>query len=211
MNSIRGTLNTSSASSLNDPLAKKVSWHSIKTFECGFREQHAKIINSNKLLFRATLGAKMFYLIFIIAGLGTIIGTIYKIILLDVFTFNEDIVMMPLIGFIFLSIGGFMFYKITNPLVFCKNTGLLWKEGKLEKNENVIQLQQIHSLQIIAKYCRNRHESIRGYELNLILKNLERMNISSHTSIEALRKDAAILANFLDIDIWDVVNTKSNR
>lgn len=210
VNNIRGSLNTLSISSFNDPLAKKVNWDSIKTFECGFREQQAKLINSNKLVFRATLGAMLFYLIFVIAGFGAIFGTIYKIIISNVFTLNVDMIMIPLIGLIFLSIGGFMFYKVTKPLIFCKNTSLLWKEKKLPKSEDIIHLKQIHALQIIAKYCRNRDKSIHGYELNLILKNTERVNIASHTNIEALRKDADILADFLGIYIWDVTNSNNN-
>ena len=66
----------------------------------------------------------------------------------------------------------------------------------------------IHALQIVSEYCgggssSGKIRSFVSYELNLVLKNGERINLCDHGNIVRLREDAARLAEFLGRPLWD--------
>ncbi len=71
-----------------------------------------------------------------------------------------------------------------------------------------IPFSDIHALQLICEY---RQEPLPGgsmreyfsFELNLVLKDGQRVNIVDHGNYKALRKDADRLADALEIPLWD--------
>ena len=70
----------------------------------------------------------------------------------------------------------------------------------------MVQLYQVHALQIIREYVRGNKSSYYSYELNLILKDGSRKNVVDHGSIKQLQKDAQTLGQFLGIPVWDAGN-----
>lgn len=216
INSIKGTLLSFDPSSQDDPIARKTSWNSVKPLECMFRAHQAKIITVNRLEFCATKSAKLFYLVFFFAGSGVIINIIYNIFLSGGLITNSDTLILLLVGLVFASVGGGMYYYGTEPIVFSKSNGFFWKGRKssselndcTNKYKNITKIKQIYALQIIPKYCRGKDSSHRGYELNIVLNNAERINIVSHTNLVELRKDGATLADFLGKIIWDAGEKK---
>ena len=210
---LKGNPNVYDISLDDDPIAKKTSWSAVKSLECKFRTHSAEKLNDVHFIFRATNGAKLFYLIFMMAGFGTIAAIVYRLFVTGPMVIDTDTIMLTLIGLIFASIGAGMFYFWASPMNFDKTKGMFWTGKKppqhsmdgTKNTEHSLMLKDIYALQILAKYCRGKHKSIKGYELNLVLSNAERIQIVSHTNLVALRDDAAMLAEFLAISLWDVV------
>jgi hypothetical protein len=105
-----------------------------------------------------------------------------------------------------------MLYFGTTPIVFDKYQGCFWKGRKVPNGVSDSQgikyfarLDEIHALQLISEYCRGNKSSYYSYELNLILKNGNRMNVVDHGNPEKLREDTQALSRFLGKPVWDAM------
>jgi len=49
----------------------------------------------------------------------------------------------------------------------------------------------------------SREETYISYELNLVLRDGSRLNITDHGHLKSLRPEAVRLAEFLDVPLWD--------
>ena len=121
--------------------------------------------------------------------------------------------LFPLIfGLIFAIIGFFMFRSMTAPIVFDKSVGHFWKGRKnprevinIDQIKVHVELGQIHAIQILSEYCHTDKSHYYSYELNLVMKDSSRVNVVDHGKLKQLREDATVLAEFLEVPIWDVV------
>ena len=198
--------------SLNDPLALQTSWSPAKRGGANFRTHILAVIDSYRLEFKASIGAKMFYLIFLFAGAGILIFFSFPILSSGEFSFNPDTILPLIFGFVFMVVGGFLFYFGTAPIVFDRRTGFFWKGRKSPDNiinpsslKNFTDLGQIHALQLISEYCRGNKSSYYSYELNLVLEDGNRIVVVDHGNKKNLRKDAETLSDFLDKPVWDAI------
>ena len=66
-------------------------------------------------------------------------------------------------------------------------------------------INKIHALQLITRIERGRYTII-AHELNLILSDGRRRNVNDHENLKLIRKHACILADYLEIPIWDAVD-----
>jgi hypothetical protein len=87
--------------------------------------------------------------------------------------------------------------------VFDKTTSSFSK-GRKKAEHASSNIDSIHAIQLIAKIIRGKN-SYYCYELNLILKNAERINIISHSNKKRIRADAKTLSEFLAIPVWDAI------
>ena len=114
------------------------------------------------------------------------------------------------VGAVFLGTGFAMLHFLGKPRVFDKLTGRYWK-GKQDpqlKNprfeaDDSVALSDIYALQLLSEYVTGNKSHYTSYELNLVLENGRRVNVTDHGSIAALRDDARELARFLDVPVWD--------
>jgi len=60
-------------SGLNDPIAMQTQWTPVKSGGANFRTHKLVSIDPNRLEFKSTIGAKMFYLIFMLMGTGAMV------------------------------------------------------------------------------------------------------------------------------------------
>lgn len=63
-------------------------------------------------------------------------------------------------------------------------------------------LKKVHALQLISEYVRGDKSSYYSYELNLVLKDGERINVIDHGDRSAIQRDAQALAGFLGKPLW---------
>ena len=197
-------------SRLGDPVASQTAWTPAKGGGANFRTQKLVVVNSYRIEFRASIEAKIFYAIFLLAGLAMIIGLSYSRFSRGTFQFNADTIMPLLIGAVFAAIGGAMLYFGTRPVVFDKMRGCFWK-GRTPPNEVIdhtalkhySEFNRIHALQIVSELCRGKNSSYYSYELNLVLADGQRVNIVDHGNLKKLREDAKTLAEFLGKPLWD--------
>jgi hypothetical protein len=195
---------------LNDPVALQTAWSPAKGGGASFRTHRLVSVDHSRLEFKATAGAVVFSLIFLLVGLGVMIGfPSVRFTAEGSLRLTVDALMPMLIGLIFALAGGALLYFGTAPIVFDTRQGCFWKgrqrpEQAIDKRllKNFARLEEIHALQIISEYCSGKN-SFYSYELNLVLKDGKRLNVVDHGNLASLREDANKLAQFLGRPLWD--------
>ncbi len=199
-------------SSFNDPIAMQTKWTPAKGGGASFRTHKLVNINSYRMEFRVSAGAVVFYLMFLLMGLSVMI-----IFSIANFSANDKppfiAIIMPLsVGLVFTIIGACMLYFGTAPIVFDKQKGFFWKGRKAPDEvfdkttiKHFTELENIHALQLISEYCRGNKSSYYSYELNLILKDGNRINVVDHGNQRKLKEDANTLSAFLEKPVWDAI------
>jgi hypothetical protein len=195
---------------IGDPVAMKTGWTPIRMGGTRYRTHTLVEIDSNRMEFKASIRAKLFYLFFVLVGIAIpIISTFTKSSSGDTEPF------LPiLMGIILLAVGGFKLYFGTMPIVFDKYKRCFWKSWKVpneitdkQRLKFFARLEDIHALQIVSEFCsggRNRR-SYTSYELNLVLKTGSRINVVDHGKVEKLREDVQTLSGFLGKPVWDAI------
>ncbi len=195
-----------------DPVAERTEWTPAKRGGASFCTRKLVVIGPHRIEFRASAGAKIFYMLFFFIGIGVVVGVSIAQILKGVFAFHADTIVPLLVGVVFTIVGGCMFYFGTNPVVFDKLSSYFWK-GRQDPKETFDEISQksstglgqIHALQLISEYCRGDKSSYYSYELNLVLEDSRRINVVDHGNLKKIREDAAKLSEFLEKPLWDAV------
>ena len=189
----------------NDPLAAQVEWGPLKGGGTNIRTHKLVADGLQQMRFVATVGAWIFYTIFLLVGLGLMIA-----MSISSTSFKIETMVAILIGLVFALIGGGLLYFGTRPIVFDKQSGFFWKGYKAPDQvfdkralKHCTELANIHALQIVSESCRSKNGSYYSYELNLVLKDGTRMNVVDHGNLKKLREDTAALAQFLGNPVWD--------
>jgi hypothetical protein len=194
----------------NDPVASKTSWDPLKKGGTNFRTRVLVKISQDRVEFKPSFFAVIFYLIFTTVGLGLLGYSIYALFQSS-FAFENHHLILIGMGVVFFSIGTILAYYGTRPIVFDKISGYFWKGQKrpnqyveYQKPDLFVGLKDIHALQIISEYVRSDKSSYYSYELNLVLENGNRINVVDHGRLIRLREDVEKLSEFLNKPIWDI-------
>ncbi len=180
-------------------------WESIASEGSNFYTQRLVKYSNGLIKVRPTVKQILFHLRFILSGLFALLVAFGLFVVLE----NHISIFPVLIGGIFLWFGiNNMRQKET--VIFDLDTAQFSKKEEDQENIN-IPFSQIHGLQLIEVYNKesrtNMGDSDRyySYELNLILKNAERVNIMSHGDKNEMIKDTKMLAAYLSVPIWHKV------
>jgi hypothetical protein len=204
--------NTFDPSHFGDPIAMQTEWTPAKGGGASFRTHTLMEIDTNRLEFKASIGARLFYSVFMLMGMAALIVFPIASSSSGEFSLSANMIMPMLICLVFVVAGGIMFYFGTAPIVFDKYKGVFWKgrrapdemyEGKNLKH--FAMLADIHALQLVSEYCHGDKSSYYSYELNLVLKNGSRINVVDHGNPAKLREDAQVLSIFLGKPVWDAI------
>ncbi len=184
------------ASVFGDPLAENLEWTPLVHGGTSIRTHELDFQSSQRLEFRATVGARVFAAIFMIIPFVLVIAASTKP------HFPWIVLIMATV---FLAGGIGMWRSFTKPIVFDKGRGWYWKSRKdpREKPESACKLDQIHALQILSERCKTKKSHYYSYELNIVLHDGSRLSVLDHGRIEELRVDAQRLAEFLAVPIWE--------
>jgi len=119
-------------SQYNDPVAAtaKTEWTPAKRGGANFKTHNMVQVNNNRMKFTSSLGAKIFYSLFLFMGLGLGTAFAYQQISKGNYGFNFDSLFPSLFGLLFALIGGMLLYFGTKPIVFEKSGGYCWKGRK---------------------------------------------------------------------------------
>lgn len=102
-----------------------------------------------------------------------------------------------LIG-VFVALNKFAFKRLTFE-VFDKNNGV-YKKGFFKKT--AINLSDIKAIQLIQEYVRDdQNDSFNSYEINVVLKSGDRINVVDHGAERAAHRQAKRLAEFLNVPL----------
>ena len=197
---------------LDDPIAMQTDWSPLKGGGANFRTRKLVEASFNRLEFRATVGAKLFCLVFLLLGVGVLIGFSGSKLSSEGFSFDMHTIIPLLVGLTFAVTGSCLLYFGTVPIVFDRQRGFFWK-GREAPDEvfskrapkYCARLHDIHALQLISEYCRGNKNSYYSYELNIVLENGKRINVVDHGNQNKLREDTARLSAFLGKPVWDAI------
>ena len=203
-------------SELGDPVAMQTDWTPAKE-KGGANFRSHKLVESNpdQLEFRASTGLKLFCLIFLVVGVGALIG-FFCIISFGGRQVNWGTLCLLGAGLVFTTRGGRALYISTAPIVFDRRRGFFWIGRKNPEHvfnkgtlKHFAELEQIHALQLISKFvvtgAQHDHARYFSYELNLVLEDGKRINVVAHGNQDRLREDTDTLAAFLGKPIWDAI------
>ncbi len=189
------------------PVAKKTEWFPLKGGGSNFCTHRLDDSQNDLLVFRATKGAKLFI------GLFGFFGLLGVVIPLTIFFTQQTewfvLLFALLFGGIFLGVSYLMYHFMTMPRVFDRFYGHYYqgrkKPDEMKPNPKypLVNCNDIVALQIIREYVRSDKSRYYSYELNLVLRDGQRINVVDHGKIDALREDAEILSTHLGVPVWD--------
>ncbi|MHC4995359.1 MAG: hypothetical protein ACYTGQ_09935 [Planctomycetota bacterium] len=195
---------------LNDPVALRTGWGPAKQGGTNIRTRRLVAEGPNRLALKPTASAMLFYCFFIGMGLIAMI-LIPTGAILEAGPVDFMAVVMPVfIGVIFVAVGGVLLYLGARPVVFDLQSGWFWKGAndptKAEADpdpELATPLDKIYALQIVSEYVSGNKNNYYSYELNAVLLEGQRINVTDHGSLRHLREDARQLADFIGVPLWD--------
>ena len=175
-------------------LAFKTSWEPLVaggTNFCTHRPQKNAGLMGDSLVFKTTVGAYLFAFMFV--ALGTIF------VMASAATGSAD--MGTIMGLAFMAFGCWYQWSLRQ-----KESTFDRYSRKLTMGKKTFDLRTAESLQLIREYVRGNKSSYYSYELNLICSDGSRINIVDHGALRKLREDAALLAEYLSVPIWDAID-----
>jgi len=192
-----------------DPHALQTEWTPAKRGGASFRTHKLTAVGPNRIEFRATIGALLFYLLFLLLGMGVFVGISVSWFSGAAVSFDLGLLVPLLISLIFIVLGAYLFYAGTAPIVFEKARGVFWKGRKgpddaidSRDSGNFVRLDTVHAVQLIAEYISGKN-SYYSYELNLVMADGKRITVVDHGNLDRIREDAQKLAMFLGKPLWD--------
>jgi hypothetical protein len=191
-----------------DPIAQIADWKPVKYGRNKFSSYKLLKVNSKRVEIKTTTESIISSLAFTLTGIGFMV---YFISIVNRFKMTTGIIIALLVALIMTSISGSSVHSKMFPVVFDKQMGYVWKrrrpQGRLmnkEANKNYVRLELIHALQIIPEYHRMAEsDDYYSYDLNLVLKNGDRIYIVGHYERQELVANARFLAEFLEVPIWN--------
>ena len=120
-----------------------------------------------------------------------------------VFSGNIPLWLVPVLPLTFSLFGaGTLWWLYSKNVLFDKKQGAYIFRGKS------FPLREVHAIQLIREYCSGgaNNSSYLSFEMNLVLKNGERFNVTDHNSLGAIRFDSKKLSEYLDIPVWDLID-----
>ena len=182
----------------NDDFAKSVSWTPVvkSRIRSSFCTKRLVISGDNKASFRPSVQFLFFNLLFM--GVPCLI--LLKVSVPGSFVFNDKWLLIPFMS-LFLLIGIPYLLWGLRPIYFDldKRQFIKYSSHGYEK----ISMDDIHALQMIDD---GQYQDETYYELNLVLKNQNRLNIVCHNREEAIRKQAKQLSEILSVPFWDMTS-----
>lgn len=192
---------------IDDPVAKATKWTPLAQGAQTHRTRKLVQTNPHRMEFKATFFSIVFIAFVATFCLTFVIGFAY--VFLFILFLVEKRLPVPswfhiLCGMFVLAIYGALYYFGTKPIVFDKQEGYFWKgRGKPPFDEKTVKsavpLERIYALQLLV----SGGSEFQTYELNLVLKDGNRVGVVCHGNVGALQADAKTLADFFGVLVWD--------
>ena len=190
-------------------LAEKVDWSPLVGNGANFKTTYLKQIKSSRIEVCRSKGGILFSGLFLIVGLVVLViglNTVFK-----ASEFEWEMVFLILFGLVFTAIGLLMFYW-PRPKVFDLRQGWFWsgskslaREQDFMKLKESARLSEIEAIQILSRRnSQHKGGSYTSWEINIVSKDGQRLNVMSHGHHESIKSDAQLLGHFLGVPVWDI-------
>lgn len=202
----------------DDPIALQVDWSPVEEeLLSALRLKRRTLENSRIIAFNVNYGSFIFYSLFsflpAILCVGflvlVVIGLISSIVQGDFDGISEEwigflIVLAMSLGFLYISFLHISELKRQRT----KRSSFDLRSGHFMQGGLSYPINKIHALQLITKVDRGPQRTVIAHELNLIFADGRRRNVNDHENLRLIRRHACILADYLEIPIWDAVPLK---
>lgn len=194
----------------NDPilqdLIKKVEWSPLAGGGANFKTSYLKTVSPTRLEVAKSKGAYLFSGLFV--GMGTIIPGIIATGIIMKEGLQWEILFLALFALIFAGVGILMLI-FPRPRIFDKTEGWFWQgKNSLKSEQHYLNLKksarlsEIAAIQIVPERLSGKNRSYTSWEVNLVSQDAKRLNVMDHGNKESILEDAQILAEFLDVPVW---------
>ena len=181
-------------SAFGNEIAFKTSWEPLVgggTNFCTHRAQKNASLMGDVIVFKTAIQAYLFAICFVA------LGAMFPI-LSAAGEFDDKI---GLFGLGFLAWGCWDLWSLRQ-----KESRFDRYSSELTQGKKSFDLKNAEAIQLIREYCGGSESSYYSYELNLICSDGSRINIVDHGALRKLREDAALLAEYLSIPVWDAID-----
>ena len=179
---------------LGSEIAFKTSWEPLAgggTNFCTHRAKKNISLMGDTLIFRTTIEAYFFAIIFVVLGVTFTLASAAD-------GFSD---MSGIMGLAFFAFGCWYQWSLRQ-----KESKFDRYSRRLTQGKKSFDLEAVEALQLIREYVRGNKSSYYSYELNLIYSDGNRINIVDHGALRKLREDAALLAEYLSVPVWDAID-----
>ena len=181
-------------STFGNEIVFKTSWEPLVgggTNFCTHRAQKNASLMGDILVFNTTIQAYLFTIMFVALGAIFALGSAAD-------GFAD---MSGVMGLGFLAFGCWYQWSLRQ-----KESRFDRYSSELTQGKKSFDLRNAEAIQLIREYVRGNKSSYYSYELNLICSDGSRINIVDHGALRKLREDAALLAEYLSIPVWDAID-----
>ncbi|MCB9495430.1 MAG: hypothetical protein H6686_00895 [Fibrobacteria bacterium] len=192
-----------------DPLAMKTDWGPLAGGGSNFRTHKGVLVRPDRYEFQATLGMRLFALVF--GAVGGIFPLVFMIpdLRRDAAD-NPATLLILLFPAVFLGASWFLWSVLGRVSVFDKREGWYWKGSRAPSEDpsvgtgkHAVLLSDIRALQIIPEHVTSKNNSYTSWELNLVLADGSRRNVTDHGAGDDLIREARELGQFLSVPVWN--------
>jgi len=182
-------------SAFGNEIAFKTSWEPLVgggTSFCTHRAQKNASLMGDVFVFKTVIQAYLFAIPFVALGAMVAIASAAG-------EFEDKTGLV--VGLGFLAFGCWYLWSLRQ-----KESRFDRYSSELTQGKKSFDLENAEAIQLIREYIRGNKSSYYSYELNLICSDGSRINIVDHGALRKLREDAALLAEYLSIPIWDAID-----
>ena len=182
-------------SAFGNEIAFKTSWERLVgggTSFCTHRAQKNASLMGDVIVFKTAIQAYLFAISFVALGAMVAIASAAG-------EFEDKTGLV--VGLGFLAFGCWYLWSLRQ-----KESRFDRYSSELTQGKKYFDLRNAEAIQLIREYVRGNKSSYYSYELNLICSDGSRINIVDHGALRKLREDAALLAEYLSIPIWDAID-----
>ena len=169
--------------SFGDPLAQRIEWGPLKQGGSNFRTHQLEETSPGRLEVKRSLGYTAFGVGFIAVGLPVAIG------------------LFPL-GLLF----GVPFVGVGVAVLWPRTKGFYGDAQQCRLGDRTIAFAEVHAVQVLEELVSGGDSAdYSSYELNLVLRDGERVNVADHGDYNRVRNDAGTIATMMRCPLWDAV------
>ncbi|MCD2259020.1 hypothetical protein [Psychroserpens luteolus] len=193
-------------------IKKETSVSPIAKGGSNFEIQILYKVSNHKFQIKPTLGYSLFCGVFVLIPAVIIGFGIHKYLETGNFDFLIDEWFMVLWLILFSTATIKILINFFTPIVFDKSINRFYKgfhKDKTKIRKDLIRLSDIVAIQIIGEIIEDDDSKFNSFELNIVLSNTSRINITDHNNLKGIIADAETLSKFLDIPIWHAASNKT--
>ena len=182
-----------------DELACRIDWTPLVRggdIFCTHRARLRTGLTTSILAFEVTR------LLVVICGLIGVAGiVICGVLLIERSTLDQFPVVMMLSPLLLVGLAVWMFWRArSNQIQFDRSAQQFTQRGCQ------FPLSDVRALQLLRERVRSSEDSYFSYELNLVFRDGHRRNVTDHGALRAIRDDAQMLAEYLQVPLWDAID-----